>query len=84
MEIKIIFSGDFAPLLDQKKISDFHFKEMGRWLNDCDLHVTNLECPLTDSLKKINKSGPAIRATPKNIKLLNQYNAILFNMHVPE
>jgi hypothetical protein len=67
----LLFSGDFAPLIEPENISAGHFKGIDNLLNDCDLHITNLECPLTESRDKIPKTGPNIKADPKIVNLLS-------------
>lgn len=83
--IKLIFSGDFAPLINPNEILESHFSDLESLLQGCDLHITNLECPLTLSDKSIVKSGPSIKAHPQNIELLKQANvsiACLANNHI--
>jgi Bacterial capsule synthesis protein PGA_cap len=83
--ISLLFSGDFAPLLKPEDISGDHFRSLHVMLNDSDLHITNLECPLTLSDESIEKSGPAIKAHPDNIELLKQAKvdiACMANNHI--
>lgn len=83
--IDLVFSGDFAPLINPNEILESHFSDIESLLNSCDLHITNLECPLTFSDKSIVKSGPSIKAHPQNIELLKQANvsiACLANNHI--
>lgn len=84
-DISIIFSGDFAPLLEPKELQEDHFSDIQELVLACDLHVTNLECPLTLSGKKIEKSGPHLKAHPDAVKLLKQAGvdiACLANNHI--
>ena len=84
-KIRLLFSGDFAPLVDQDKISDNHFNTLNSLTSNVDAHITNLECPLTNSDKIIEKTGPAIKARPENVKLLKQAKvsiACLANNHI--
>jgi poly-gamma-glutamate synthesis protein (capsule biosynthesis protein) len=84
-KIKLIFSGDFVPLIRPKHITDDHFSSIKSILADCDLHITNLECSLTLANKPIEKSGPNIKGQPEGIKLLQQANvdiACLANNHI--
>lgn len=83
--IELIFSGDFAPLISPQDIKSDHFSAVQSILEGCDLHITNLECPLTDALEPIKKSGPNIMADPQNIELLKQAKvsvACLANNHI--
>lgn len=83
--LKIIFSGDFAPLIPVEKIADNHFSELIKVFETNDLHITNLEAPLTSSRKPIEKTGPAIKAEPSMIALLKQAKvniACLANNHI--
>ena len=83
--IKLLFSGDFAPIIPVEKISANHFSELNEIFETVDLHVTNLECPLTNSKKPIEKTGPSIKADPGTIGLLQQAKvniACLANNHL--
>lgn len=83
--INLIFSGDFAPLVPTEKISGSHFEALMQILERSDLHVTNLECPLTYSQTAIYKSGPALKTEPGSVSLLNQARvtlACLANNHI--
>lgn len=70
--INLIFSGDFAPLLSPDQIADSHFSDLSRLFESCDLHITNLECPLTLGENEITKTGPHLKAHPDTIVLLKQ------------
>ena len=83
--MKLLFSGDFAPLLDQKDLVDDPFQGVNHLLEDCDLHITNLECPFTRSDAPIEKTGPSLRADPRHIDLLRQARvdlACMANNHI--
>jgi len=83
--INLIISGDFAPLVPTEKISGDHFADLLQILKCSDLHITNLECPLTYSENKIEKSGPGIKSDPASVSLLVQSNvklACLANNHI--
>jgi poly-gamma-glutamate synthesis protein (capsule biosynthesis protein) len=82
-KINIVFSGDFAPLTNGEHdyIPDISF------LKDLsfDLHITNLESPLTKSGDRINKTGPHIKSFPSKIELLKRAMiniACLANNHI--
>ena len=84
-KIRLLFSGDFAPLVDQDRISDNHFNTLNALISNVDAHITNLECPLTKSENIIEKTGPSIKARPENVKLLKQAKvsiACLANNHI--
>ncbi len=83
--ICLIFSGDFAPLTNSYSLVDGYFDEIHFLLVNSDLHITNLECPITSSENKIDKSGPHIKTAPENIKLLKDAFvsiACLANNHI--
>src|SRR5690554_717673 len=87
--MKILITGDFCPInradifnIDSKKVLDRGFQDI---LNQSDINITNLECPLTNSSKAISKTGPALKAHPNNIKLLKAmgFNLVtLANNHI--
>ena len=70
--ITLLFSGDFAPIIPIENIYANHFAELSEIFARADLHVTNLECPLTSSTEPIEKTGPSIKADPLTISLLQQ------------
>ena len=83
--ITLLFSGDFAPLLNPEDIADNHFTSLHDLFRGCDLHLTNLECPLTIADEAIEKTGPAIKAHPATIELLKQARvdvACMANNHI--
>ena len=83
--IKLLFSGDFAPLFPPDKIRNDHFSEILDILSSANCHITNLECALTDNNISIEKSGPAIKANVELVKLLEQAKvsiACLANNHI--
>ena len=67
--INIIITGDFCP---HKRIEQFFLKEeyksvfngFEKIANNCDLVITDLECPLTFSNIPIAKTGPNLKAHP--------------------
>ena len=83
--IHLLFSGDFAPILTPDEILENHFDALQPLLSEVDLHLTNLESPLTESKLPIPKTGPPLKATPDAIKLLKQARvniACLANNHI--
>ncbi len=80
-----LFSGDFAPIFSNYRKNDNPFRSIEELLLLVDLHITNLECPLTYSENKIEKSGPAIKSDPASVSLLVQSKvklACLANNHI--
>lgn len=87
--MKIFITGDFCPInradidtLDLGKLYDDSIMEI---INQADIRITNLECPLTNHSKPINKTGPALKASKENIKLLTKggFNVVtLANNHI--
>jgi poly-gamma-glutamate capsule biosynthesis protein CapA/YwtB (metallophosphatase superfamily) len=83
--IRLIISGDFVPVRPLKKDSDNYFSGLSEFFSECDLHITNLEAPLTNSQKGIKKIGPLIKADPSSVLLLKDANvniACLANNHI--
>lgn len=70
--IKLLFSGDFAPLVDAADVTDADFSGIRELVDDCDLHVTNLECPLTSVESPLIKTGPSVKAGPYAAELLDK------------
>lgn len=84
-DIKILFSGDFVPSDCPNNNSIVFEANLISLINTFDLHITNLECPLTLSESKIKKSGPHIKARPDLVKQLldSQVSiACLANNHI--
>lgn len=85
--INILFTGDFAPcrnfesvVLDKK--TDV-FGDARSLVQQADISFTNLECPLSDHNKSINKSGPALKADPLCVEALKDFSVIgLANNHI--
>lgn len=88
-DITISFTGDFCPInrVDQliKQDNFSGFSEIANLTRNQDLVVANLECPLTDSNKKIIKVGPNLKSSPAAISLINYLNIniiALANNHI--
>lgn len=86
--MKILIAGDFCPIhradINRRsgEVLDDNFKIL---LNNVDLRIINLECPLTKHITPISKTGPALKADPKNILFLkeNRFNLVtLANNHI--
>lgn len=81
-KVSIFISGDFcpihriAPLLSLKNVETV-FKEVLPLIQNADISITNLECPLTDSLERIEKTGPALKGNAASLQFLE---AAGFNM----
>ena len=85
--INVIFSGDFAPCRGYESIVlDCNTRVYGDALpiiENADLSFVNLECPLTVHDKAINKSGPALKASPECAKALKPFSVVgLANNHI--
>ena len=68
-KISILITGDFCPhkRIEQaflKKEYENVFNGFEKIANNCDLVITNLECPLTLSNNPIKKTGPNLKAHP--------------------
>lgn len=86
-EVKILFAGDFSPCRGFESIVlEKKTDILGGALpiiNNSDISFVNLECPLTTSKKKINKSGPALKAHPKCAEALRPFSVVgLANNHI--
>lgn len=84
-QINILFSGDFVPDLKYADNEKFLCSGLNEKFRDADLHITNLESPLTHSKKKILKSGPHLKKTPGDIELIKKAGiniACLANNHI--
>jgi hypothetical protein len=85
--IKVLFAGDFAPCRNfEKLVSEKDVQVLGDALpliKQADISFVNLECPLTEYDKAINKSGPALKATPNCINALRYFSVVgLANNHI--
>lgn len=71
--IRILFSGDFAPINRYENLTESDQKKLASQMEnfgEFDYHVTNLECPITSQKKPISKIGPALKAKPSGLKAL--------------
>ena len=71
--INIILTGDFCPIgrIEKLCLNNEFEKIYGNALpilKDKDLSIINLECPLTNTLNPIKKTGPNLIADPKCVK----------------
>lgn len=73
--INILLAGDFCPILriEELTLEDkaaFVFNDFLTYLRRSDLTIINLECPLVEEGDPIKKTGPNLKASPRNIELL--------------
>jgi poly-gamma-glutamate capsule biosynthesis protein CapA/YwtB (metallophosphatase superfamily) len=73
--IDIILTGDFCPIgrVEKHCLNNEFEKIYGNALpilHDKDLSITNLECPLTEKINPIKKTGPNLIAHPRCIDAL--------------
>jgi hypothetical protein len=83
--IKLLFSGDFAPLFKIEQEESNPFTDINELLHKFDDHITNLECPLTNNDQEIEKTGPTIKAQLDNVNILKEAKvsiACLANNHI--
>ena len=73
---RLLITGDFCPvnrirelILDEK--FDTIFNDFLPVIKEQDLAITNLECPLTTTENKINKTGPSFKASLDTAKTLS-------------
>ena len=76
-QLKIAFTGDLCPHLRIEKLAidgDYKavFNDFQKEFEGNDLNVIDLECPLTEEITTIEKSGPHQKAHPKTIHLLKE------------
>ncbi len=67
---RILVTGDFCPINRiEKLISDGKyetvFNDFQTILKEASLALTNLECPLTATVRTISKTGPSLKSSPK-------------------
>lgn len=87
--IKMLFSGDFATVgrcenHPDEKIHEV-FSAIKPIIDGVDLHITNLECPLTNTSEPILKTGPVIKAKPETIRFYSEAKvgvACMANNHI--
>ena len=89
-EINILFTGDFCPhnrieALSKDKNYAAIFNDFIDVFKGNDLNVTDVECPLTESKKRIPKTGPHQFAAPHTIDILKYAGiglAAMANNHI--
>jgi len=83
--IKILCSGDFAPLLNSGSQNIDPFQDIQKLISNANAHITNLECPITTLNQPIAKTGLVLKAIPENITLLKEAGvsiACMANNHI--
>lgn len=88
--LNISFVGDLCPILRVQELfisKDFSqiYGDFSDELKGKDFLVANLECPLTESTKKLKKIGPNLKASPLNIEGIKHggFNVLtLANNHI--
>ncbi len=80
--INIGFTGDFCPWDRFEKVYlDGNWKEaladIKPYFDGNNLNVIDLECPLTNSQSKIEKTGPYLKALPETAEILDYINCKL-------
>jgi poly-gamma-glutamate capsule biosynthesis protein CapA/YwtB (metallophosphatase superfamily) len=89
--ISVFVSGDFCPayvaedVLLKSAAEKSILGDLFETIYNADFSITNLECPLTKSIKKIKKIGPNLKAPPGMASLLKDsgFNLItIANNHI--
>ena len=74
-EIKVLITGDFCPVHRLENIdASFVDSILGDFLptiRSADLAITNLECPITSSKKRIEKTGPNLKGDEQAVDFLS-------------
>lgn len=65
--MKLVFAGDFVPLDGFTVQFDDQVRDV---FKSADFSIANLECPLTNAVQKITKSGPCLKARQNQIEQL--------------
>ncbi len=85
VDLDILFAGDFGPMgvvendIIRNNQPDIHI-DLKDYLQNKDLFVANLECPITTSETKIKKAGPSLKAIPQCISFINQCSIDILNL----
>lgn len=87
--MKLFITGDFCPInradISHKTTKELLSNDLKILIESADFAITNLECPLTNHEISITKTGPTLKANPKNVLLLkrNKFNLVtLANNHI--
>lgn len=81
--LKVLITGDFCPIGRTDKYLkseqyDSLFNGFEKIIEQVDYSVVNLECPITNSTQRINKTGPCLKT--ENINSLDALKYVGFNM----
>ena len=88
--VKVIVTGDLCPinrisdLVNSNNIKEV-YNDFATVLDNSDINITNLECPLYNGIDTIKKSGPNLSVDESFVKLLNEgkFNLVtLANNHI--
>ena len=87
--VKISILGDVCPTTDYRPYWDNGtvFNAVTEKIGNSDLSIVNLECPATDTEKKITKCGPCLKAKSNDVSLIKNsgFNLIsLANNHIKD
>ncbi|MCI4647569.1 CapA family protein [Phaeodactylibacter sp.] len=72
-ELKVLVTGDFCPVHRLANISAGDEQLLGnfrKFIDDADLAITNLECPITGHNAPIAKTGPALKGHASSLDFL--------------
>ncbi len=72
-ELKVLVTGDFCPVHRLANISAGDEQLLGsfrKFIDDADLAITNLECPITGHNEPIAKTGPALKGRASSLDFL--------------
>src|SRR5690606_16110631 len=83
--IKVAILGDICPTEDYRKFFDSNNSEkvLGgaiHILREADLAVANLEAPATERNEPILKTGPHLKALPRDLETLQKAGINVFSM----
>ena len=89
-QLSVTFSGDMSPVNGYSDIFkssqvDKYFSDVIKLISETDLHITNLETPVSENGFPISKAGPNLRADPlviNGLKQLKVTHACLANNHI--
>lgn len=76
-EINILITGDYCPIHRMRRYSEENsfekiFNDFLPEIQKADFSITNFETPATLSEKAIQKTGPALRVSPKSIETVKR------------
>jgi poly-gamma-glutamate capsule biosynthesis protein CapA/YwtB (metallophosphatase superfamily) len=91
-ELKMVFTGDFCPQLRVHDLIvndryDLIFNDFKKEFENSDFNIVDLECPLTNRITTIPKTGPHLKAIPQSVNALKYagVNAVaMANNHIKD